>query len=104
MATHACHDCGRETPHRKYCDACAAGFRATDGRVRPGRQGSGTKAHAALKAQAYEDYDGICGRCGEPIDPDQPWDLGHIVPHAAGGQLTQSNVRPEHVTCNRRHR
>jgi hypothetical protein len=100
----ACHDCGRETPRSRYCDRCAAEHRRLDARPRPGRDYRGTKRHADLRAQAWADHNGTCGRCGKPIDPDGPWDLGHVVGHAEGGPLTRSNVRPEHVSCNRSNR
>ena len=36
-----------------------------------------------------------CARCGEPIDPSGPWDLGHddVYPEVHSG--------PEHPSCNR---
>ena len=38
---------------------------------------------------------GICARCGEPIAPDEPFDVGHddVYPDITVG--------PEHRSCNR---
>lgn len=35
-----------------------------------------------------------CWRCGQPILPGQPWDLGHMVDLADGGN--PNDMRPEH--------
>jgi hypothetical protein len=37
-----------------------------------------------------------CWRCGKPIDPREPWDLGHLD---GGGQRQYAG--PEHRRCNR---
>ena len=40
-----------------------------------------------------------CARCGKPIRPDEPWDLGHI-----DGTINTPNPQwsgPEHRRCNR---
>lgn len=42
----------------------------------------------------------VCGRCLQPLDPDGPWDAGHVEAVVLGGG---PEVRPEHVRCNRRH-
>jgi hypothetical protein len=36
-----------------------------------------------------------CVRCGEPIAPDEPWDLGHDDIHPS------LHTGPEHRACNR---
>jgi hypothetical protein len=36
-----------------------------------------------------------CARCGEPIEPGTPWDLGH------DDQFPQYYSGPEHTWCNR---
>lgn len=40
-----------------------------------------------------------CRRCGLPIAPGSPWDLGHAVDRALGG--SDHDVAPEHARCNR---
>lgn len=43
----------------------------------------------------------VCGdpRCGLPIEPGQPWDLGHPTARALGG--SDDGVTPWHASCNR---
>jgi hypothetical protein len=100
---HACHDCGAATPRTRFCDACAAAHNATDGGA-PRRRSTTNVSRGrreALRSQAWAAYDGVCRRCGLPIDPDEPWDLGHIVAKADGGTVTPDNLAPEHRRCNR---
>lgn len=49
---------------------------------------------------ALELTDGLCGICGEDVDP-FAFDLDHIVPLARGGPHAQGNVQPAHPSCNR---
>ena len=41
----------------------------------------------------------VCWRCTEPIDPTEPWDVGHLEDLALGGD--PDLVAPEHRYCNR---
>ena len=51
--------------------------------------------------------DGLCGRCGLPIDPALDHRLpgaltiGHIVAHSAGGTYDPRNLQAEHSRCNK---
>ena len=49
--------------------------------------------------QLVDRGDAVCWRCGHPILPGQPWDLGHLTDRAAGGQ--DRDTAPEHRGCNR---
>lgn len=41
-----------------------------------------------------------CIKCPGIIRPGTKWHVGHIIDDALGGELTMSNVGPEHVRCN----
>jgi len=56
------------------------------------------RAHQDLRAQwAIRVATGtiLCARCGQSIDADQPWDLGH-------NEARDGYTGPEHASCNRR--
>lgn len=47
--------------------------------------------------------DGLCGICGEDVDPFR-FDLDHIVPLSKGGEHSYANVQVAHSACNIRKR
>lgn len=102
MPRNACHDCGHPTDFR-FCTRCATAHAETDGAGRShGRPERGQHSlKRKLRPLVFADHDGICARCDERIDPDEDWELGHVVPHVAGGPFQRENLRPEHKRCNR---
>jgi 5-methylcytosine-specific restriction endonuclease McrA len=44
--------------------------------------------------------DGVCGICGEDVDPFE-FDVDHIVPLARGGLHNYENAQATHPSCNR---
>lgn len=47
----------------------------------------------------FERDEGLCGLCGEPVDPDN-WDLEHRIPLGPGDH-TYENVQVSHPSCNK---
>lgn len=58
-----------------------------------------TAAWRKLRAHVATLLPLVCPRCGEPVEPWQPWDLGHQRPVAAGGAGGPATA--EHRGCNR---
>ena len=78
------------------CPACQ---RDAD-RARGTRQERGyDAAHDRLRAEYQRHMDAgeafTCARCGKPLRPDEPWDLGH------DDHDRTKWTGPEHVACNR---
>jgi 5-methylcytosine-specific restriction endonuclease McrA len=48
-----------------------------------------------------ERADGICGICGEDVDP-LNFHVDHIEPLARGGEHSYANTQPAHPPCNQR--
>jgi 5-methylcytosine-specific restriction endonuclease McrA len=45
--------------------------------------------------------DGICGICGDDVDPTK-FEVDHIIPVSRGGEHSYANVQAAHPSCNRR--
>lgn len=45
--------------------------------------------------------DGICGICGEDVDPER-FDIDHVIPLSKGGEHSYANVQVAHRSCNSR--
>lgn len=46
-------------------------------------------------------HDGVCGICGEDVDPGN-FHVDHIIPLALGGEHSYANTQPAHPVCNHR--
>ena len=103
----ACVVCSQPTPtaRHSYCDRCrpaAARYRErrrNSLRSRPSsrQQGYGYEHKRTRKrvAAVVEAGRAVCWRCGLPIHPDEPWDLGH------DDSDRSLYAGPEHRRCNR---
>lgn len=102
-----CVVCSQPTPtaRHSYCDRCrpaAARYRErrrNSQRSRPPsrEQGYGYE-HKKMRervARVVESGRAVCWRCGDPIEPTEPWDLGH------SDSDRSLYAGPEHRHCNR---
>lgn len=46
-------------------------------------------------------YSGLCGICGDAVDPER-FDVDHIIPLLVGGEHSYANTQPAHPSCNYR--
>ena len=46
-------------------------------------------------------YNGLCGICGDAVDPER-FDVDHIIPLLVGGEHSYANTQPAHPSCNYR--
>lgn len=64
--------------------------------------GDWTREARARWATDVADGQVSCHLCSLPIGPGQQWDIDHLVPLAAGGDMRDpNNQRPAHARCNR---
>lgn len=62
---------------------------------------AGQFVEKVYRAKVLRLGDGLCGLCGEPVDPAR-FDVDHIVPLAHGGLHSYTNTQPAHPLCNQR--
>jgi hypothetical protein len=62
---------------------------------------AGTTQYHAERLNVLERDDGLCGICGEDIDP-LDYDLDHIIPTSKGGLHEMDNLQLAHRACNSR--
>lgn len=51
------------------------------------------------RLELLERHNGVCGICGDPVDPAQ-FDVDHVVPWSRGGKHSYENTQPAHPACN----
>jgi hypothetical protein len=94
----SCLGCGTTIPAGSYCPTCRARQQRTRDARRSSRQQRGyDREHEAERRRWSPLVDAgqvACARCGQPIGPGTPWDLGHTDDRTAW-------TGPEHATCNR---
>lgn len=61
----------------------------------------GAFVEKVYKSRVFKRDDGICGICGEPVDPLR-WHLDHVIPFARGGEHSYANTQVSHPACNLR--
>jgi 5-methylcytosine-specific restriction endonuclease McrA len=75
--------------------------RAFDNAARRRARKRGAFVEDVERAAVFARDQGLCGICGELVDP-ECFDLDHIVPLAAGGVHAYRNVQVAHPACNKR--
>lgn len=95
-ASRRCPKCPRLIPAgTRYCPEHTAQYEASRGT--PTTRGYGPahqRERAKWKARITRGDTVTCTRCGQPIPPDAPWDLGHTPDRTTW-------TGPEHANCNR---
>lgn len=57
------------------------------------------KISQTTRAIVWFNNKGLCGMCGEPVDPCE-MHVDHITPRSLSGPDTADNLRPTHPACN----
>lgn len=57
----------------------------------------------AQRVRIFRDHDGICHLCGGKITAGEAWDVSHDRPLEMLGADDESNWKPAHRVCHRKH-
>lgn len=71
----------------------------SDRAIRRARQRGAHVEHVEALV-VLERADGVCGICGEDVDP-LDFHVDHVVPLARGGEHSYANTQPAHPRCNK---
>jgi hypothetical protein len=98
MPPRPCLACGVRIPRGSRCPRCRAEIERARTARRGSRQQRGYDREHELERERWAPLvdagQVTCARCGQPIQPGTPWDLGHTDDRTAW-------TGPEHATCNR---
>lgn len=56
-----------------------------------------------MRVRIFERHNGICEFCEQKIQVGEAWEVSHSIPLECGGADDESNMRPAHKTCHRKH-
>lgn len=88
--------------HRRWRERNPEAWRAANRRRQAARRARVRNAFVETvdAAVVLRDAEGLCGFCGDPVDPER-FDVDHVVPLAEGGEHSYANSQPAHPACNR---
>ncbi len=87
--------------NRGRCRDCLREYERENRRRRGSTTQRGLGAEHQRLAKQVLSEEKACWLCGRPAHPDDPLEVDHVVPRAAGGATVRSNLRAAHASCNR---
>lgn len=100
-----CKGCGGDKgrgERYRYCPTCRAKGVPQEVERERNRLNASHRYHGHIdRLVVLEMDDGICGICGEDVDPFR-YEVDHIIPLARGGEYSYANVQAAHPLCNQR--
>lgn len=65
------------------------------------RRSGRTLRSPRLRAMIWRSQGGICGECGEPMDPSEDWEIDHVEPWRITHRTNIFELQATHRRCNR---